>query len=412
MGNSFEEKHYGFFRGIVTQNNDPERRGRVKIAIPEFIPHYARESGLPADTYAARFVGGNNINTILDAKTLQKFNNVLKWAEQVSPLLGGGTAGTFDAKGKIATVGEGHRGVLPEPLGEESITPSGESVSPKAAMSIHATPGGFDQGYQTGLCDVYNNSIAPSPINNATKGSFSIPRVGAQVWLFFENGSLDYPVYIGYAFDKNDWNSVLNPQGSNPSPHYPGTAENIQNNEPYFFTGQTVLNSKAGSVEFIETDDYETIKISHYSGSHLAFTNHLVSDVAVENRTIVTNLDEHHTVKGNLGVTVLGDAHYTYRGDLHITYGDPNNKIIYDEWVEKASPAFAHAAQFAQKERTIKDPTLNGQQTKSGPNDNYSHPDKLTLTSNNWTNYIKTVNPISYIKKVAHEHSSIKVSKS
>jgi len=55
----------------------------------------------------------------------------------------------------------------------------------------------------------------------------------------------DYPVYIGYVFDKRDWNSVLNPQGSNPSPHYPGSAENMQDNEPYFFTGQTVLNSKS-----------------------------------------------------------------------------------------------------------------------------------------------------------------------
>ena len=37
MGNPLDEKHYGFFKGIIMQNNDPERRGRVKIAIPEFF---------------------------------------------------------------------------------------------------------------------------------------------------------------------------------------------------------------------------------------------------------------------------------------------------------------------------------------------------------------------------------------
>jgi hypothetical protein len=411
MGNSFEEKHYGFFRGIVMQNNDPERRGRIKIAIPEFVAQYAREAGLPADDYAARFVGGSNINTIFDATALQKFNSVLKWAEQVSPLIGGGTSGVFDAKNKVATVGEGHRGVLREPLGEESITPSGESVSPKAAMSIHAVPGGFDQGSNTGLCDVYNNSIAPSPINNATKGVFSIPRVGSHVWLFFEDGSLDHPVYMGYVFDKNDWNSVLNPQGSNPSPHYPGPSENIQDGEPFYFTGQTVLNSKAGSIEFIETDDLETIKLSHYSGSHLIISNHVTADVAVENRTIITNGDEHHTVKGNLGVTVLGDVHYTYRGDIHVTYGDQNNKTYYDEWVDKAKPAFMHAAQFAEKERTIKDPTLDGETTKKGPNDNYTHPDKLKLIKSNWSIFLQQVEPNSYSKKLAHEQDGIKVSR-
>ena len=49
MGNKFDDKHYGFFRGMVMQNNDPERRGRVKIAIPEFTSHLARDLGLSPD---------------------------------------------------------------------------------------------------------------------------------------------------------------------------------------------------------------------------------------------------------------------------------------------------------------------------------------------------------------------------
>lgn len=400
MGNPFDDKHYGFFRGMVMQNNDPDRRGRVKIAIPEFTAQLARDLGLPPNVYGARFVGGDNINTIYSKETLKKFCDVLKWAEQASPLIGGGTSGVFDAKNGNATVGEGYRGTLREPLGEESITPSGESVSPKAAMSINSTPGGFDIGSKTGLCDVYNQTLAPSPINNATKGMFSIPRVGSQVWLFFENGSLDHPVYIGYVYDKQDWNSVFNAQGSNPDMHYPAGSENMQDSEPFFFTGKTVMNSKAGSVEFIETDDFEKVKISHYSGSFYEMSNHLTAEVCVENKTTVVNQQEMHTVKGDRAIRVMGDNHERYEGDHHLTYGDPDNKTLYDQWVETATPAFMHAANFSEQFRLIEDPTSSGA-SKGGPSKTYSHPTKLTLVTN-WTNLLKGMNPSSYSKKVQH----------
>lgn len=408
MGNKFEEKHYGFFRGLVTQNNDPERRGRVKIAIPEFTAHLARESNLPPDIHQARFLGGDNICSFYNKENTQKHNEVLMWAEQASPLIGGGSAGVYDAKNSVATVGEGHRGVLREPLGEDSITPSGESVSPKAALSINATPGGFGEGYKTGMCDVYNESVAPTPINNGAKGMFSIPRVGAQVWVFFENGSLDKPVYMGYVFDKQDWNSVTNPQGSNPSLHYPAGAESMPDKEPYFFAGQTSFNSKAGSLEFIETDDFEKIKISHYSGSHYEIGNHVTVEVAVENKVVVVNQEEHHTVKGDRGLTVLGDNHESYRGDHYVTYGDPDNKTYYDDWVNTAKPAFAHAAQFSQKERTIEDPTKDGA-SKGGPNNNFSHPNKLTLVKS-WPSWLKGMNPTAYMKKIQHTELGVAAS--
>lgn len=403
--NPFEEKHYGFFRGTVLQNDDPDRRGRVKIAIPEFVAQLARDLGLPPTVYSARFVG-DTINTIYSSEVIQKFCDVLKWAEQASPLIGGGTAGVFDAKNGNATVGEGYRGTLREPLGEESITPSGESVSPKATASVNAIPGGFDIGYKTGICDVYNQTLAPTPINNASKGMFSVPRVGSQVWVFFENGSIDYPVYIGYVFDKQDWNSVMNTQGSNPDLHYPAGSENRQDGEPYFFTGKTVFNSKAGSLEFIETDDFEKIKISHYSGSFYEISNHITAEVSVENKITVVNQQETHTVKGDRGIRVMGDNHERYEGDHYLTYGDPDNKTFYDQWVEKAKPAFLHAANFSQKIRVIEDPTQSGE-SKKGPNKTFSHPTKLTLETN-WTNLLKGMKPSSYMKKVQHTELGVK----
>jgi len=403
MGNPLDEKHYGFFKGIVVQNNDPERRGRVKLAIPEFIVEHVRDAGLDPDVYACRFIGGENITSIFNAETLKKFCDNLRWAEQAAPLIGGGTSGVFDAKNKIATVGEGHRGILREPVAEESVTPSGESVSPKAAMSVHGTAGGFDQGVRTGMCDVYNQSYAPTAINNATKGVFSVPRVGSQVWVFFDGGSLLHPVYMAYVYDQNDWNSVMNPQGANPSLHYPAGSENMQDEEPFFFTGQTVINTKAGSLEFIETDDFEKIKLSHYSGSFYEIGNGTTVEVNVSNKATVTNINEHHTIKGDSSFVCHGDRHEVYRGHFHITYGDPDNKTLYDDWVETASPAFAHAAQFEQKERVIKDPTKDGA-AKSNANTTNKHPNRLTFNTGNWAGTLKGMNPSSHEKRIQHEY--------
>jgi len=403
MGNPNEEKHYGFFRGKVIQNNDPERMGRVKVFIPEFASDLARQLGLEPSVFGARFTGGKNIDTFLDANVLEKLKGVLPWVEQASPLMGGGTSGVYDIKNNIATVGEGHRGAESfEPLGEESISPSGESVPARAGYSVHGTPGLCDTGYKTGLADTYNQSLGPTGLNNASKGSFSVPRVGADVWVFFENGSINKPVYMAYAFDKSDWNSVCNPQDTNPDLHYPGGSENIKGDgDQFYYTGKHVLNSKAGSLEFIETDDLEKIKITHYSGSFLEFGNHITSEVAIQNKTTFVNGDHFHSVKGNSVTRINGDTHLRYEGHVFLTYGDPDKKSYYSEWVEKAAPAFNHAAAFNDKERPIKDPTKDGI-AKKNCNNKYSHPksgEKGDLTlKKDWTKHLKTMSVFKYAK--------------
>jgi hypothetical protein len=407
--NTFKEGLYGFYRGIVVQNDDPEKRGRVKIAIPQFFVHYLREANLPQDTYLARFVGGENIVTVLDATALEKFSKVLKWAEQASPLIGAGTAGVFDAKNKIATVGEGYNGSGSfEDLKENSITRSGEPVSPKATRSINGTPGGFDIGYKTGIHDLYNQLYAPTQINNATKGIFSVPRVGAHVWLFFDQGSAEHPVYMAYVFDGSDWRSVVNPQKSNPSPHYPAGAENKQDKEPFFLTGQTVLNTKAGSLEFIDTDDFEKIKMSHYSGSFYEMNNHFTCEVSVENKSSIVYQNETETVFGDHAKIVQGDAHLIYRGHTHITYGDPDNKTLYDQWVETAKPAFLHAALFSQPVTIVKDPTTNGA-AKKNQNSKYRYPNNQLSSKpkKTWSLTLANMNPTKHMKLVQHKELGV-----
>lgn len=392
-----EKLYYGFYRGVVIQNNDPDRAGKIKVFIPQFAAHFARNAGVTEDELRLSFVGGKNIDTFLKGEVLKKFRNSINWIEQASPLVGSGTAGVYDAKNDIATVSDAHRGEEFLESSSESITKSGEPVSPKALHSIHGIKGNFDIGSNTGTCDPRNDLMSPSGINNAAKGLFSIPRVGAWVWLFFENGSLDKPVYFGYSYGKEDWNSVLNPQESNANIHYPAGAENIEDGEPFFYTGQTVFNSKAGSLEFTDTDDFENIRLSHFGGSFFAIGNDFWYDTCVGNKTYVVNKDEFHTVKGNRSLFVEGESHEHYRDYHYTTYGDLNSKSTYEQWMETAAPAFQHAALFAEKEREVKDPTTNGETTKKGPNDKYKSPDKLTLgITSGWNTLLKQVNPFEY----------------
>jgi hypothetical protein len=411
--NPLEEKHYGFFRGMVIQNNDPERRGRVKVFISELAAQVSRNKGenqtSPKEVYEARFAGGSNINSYMDADTRELAKKSLFWAEQASPLIGSGTAGVCDVKNNVATVGEGYRGAPFEPLGDESITPTGESVSPKAAISQNANPGLFDTGYKTGLADTYNQSLAPTGYNNAVKAMLSIPKVGAQVWVFFENGNILNPVYFGYVLDKNDWNSVFNPQESNPDPHYPGGSENIPNDgQPFFSTGKTVMNTKAGSLEFIETDDLEKIKLSHNTGSFYEMSNNITAEVCTGKKTTVVNDEDRYSVKGNRAFSINGDCHDTYRGNHYITYGDGDNKLFYEDWMKAAEPAFQQSTLFSNKVITAKDPTVGGS-VKGNANANYSLPNKSTVANRltlqtDWTGLINGAAgvPSSYTKKIQH----------
>jgi hypothetical protein len=198
----------------------------------------------------------------------------------------------------------------------------------------------------------------------------------------------------------------MNPQGSNPSLHYPAGSENMQDHDPYYFTEQTILNTKAGSLEFIATDDFETIKFSHYSGSVYQMSNHVTGELCAENKSTIIKMDEYHSVFGNQTSIVKGDSYITYMGEHHVTYGDHTNKTLYQDWVDKAAPAFSHAAQFAKKEWEIKDPTtINPEKkgSKEAPNYKFTHPkNNLTLTTD-WNALLKDMNVSDFQQQIQHE---------
>lgn len=56
--------------------------------------------------------------------------------------------------------------------------------------------------------------------NDAAKGMFAFPGVGAMVWIFFREGNPLFPVYFAASYSANEWKSAcrgssLNPEGTN-----------------------------------------------------------------------------------------------------------------------------------------------------------------------------------------------------
>ena len=56
--------------------------------------------------------------------------------------------------------------------------------------------------------------------NDAAKGMFAFPGVGAMVWIFFREGNPQFPVYFAASYGANEWKSAyngasLNPEGTN-----------------------------------------------------------------------------------------------------------------------------------------------------------------------------------------------------
>ena len=86
---AISQNYYGFYRGIVIDNSDPDSRGRVKVFLPEFATSIINKMGLPNDIdYEVKFVG---TNPLLSGEALEYAKRVSKWAEQASPLVGSGS---------------------------------------------------------------------------------------------------------------------------------------------------------------------------------------------------------------------------------------------------------------------------------------------------------------------------------
>ena len=240
----------GFSLGIVVQNNDPQKRGRVKV----FIPHlslnlYEGWDALTKDGKTS-FETDKSFEKLSDPKikdVIDKIKNQLPWANCAAPIFGENGDHYYNALNTESKTGDG-----------------GDKESDKPAKAIEDAP----------PQDAFENSYQHNSYNNSTKGLFSVPRVGSRVWVFFENNNLNRPVYFATSYDKNDWSNVSDG-------HYPDKGENFSKNdklpddEEYddSYQNKVVVSQRGGVIEIVNSDNQESVQISHYNGGFKIWSN-------------------------------------------------------------------------------------------------------------------------------------------
>ena len=289
------EKIYGNHRGIVAQNNDPKQRGRIKV----FVPHISANIYEGWDNKNADKSFDNLADPIIK-DIINNVRDVLPWANCASPIVGEVGDHYYDSFKNTVKFGD-----------------SSDKSSDKPAKGYEDSP----------LTDEFGNSYSPSSYSNATKGLFSVPKVGAKVWVFFEDGDANRPVYFAASYDSDDWDGVSD------DTNYPDKFENAaaRDNDGSSDTYQNklVVSQKGGVIEIINTDNEESVKITHYKGSFKVWNNDEVKEfvegddnkLVKGEQNITVKKDQNLYVGGNMNITVIGNANINVTQDCNITSG-------------------------------------------------------------------------------------------
>lgn len=150
-------------------------------------------------------------------------------------------------------------------------------------------------------------------------GGFIVPDVGAHVWVFFEEGEPDQPVYWAGAPARIDM----------PSERFQPPAQYPRNK---------VFKTKAGHViELDDSPENTRIRIKHKSGTHKTIVDNgdtieeIVANLSIfveENASIYVKGDVSETVEGNLVRQIQGDVTEIIEGDyVQSVSGDSSSNV-------------------------------------------------------------------------------------
>ena len=246
QGIEYKRDDQSFYKGIIVKNNDPEMLFRCKVYLPE-ISNQPLEDWLKEfanGTIKTKFPGENNpTDNWSDVQIFHEISQFIPWAEPCLPITGEFGPARFFSPDSAATVSETNAKAGFQTNNTSAPTIESGSFAPAHSYVNDETnlPDPFADPIKN--LAVYNNPYSreyqPASYSEASKGTFCIPRVGAQVWVFHYRGDLNFPVYFGGRNSTRDnatiYSSAQGAQGSSspPSDSYPGTFENTprQNRE-------------------------------------------------------------------------------------------------------------------------------------------------------------------------------------
>ncbi|NBP04424.1 MAG: hypothetical protein EBU90_30940, partial [Proteobacteria bacterium] len=216
------EKDHGIYRAMVIDNADTQvpNSGRVQVFIPEIHGLNLQQFLKGKETVNYKFPG-DNIESDLDSKTIKYLKTLCPWATACLPVIGETGPGLYNARSGGATVNDNPcYGTSDANFPEKFIKPGAITESPG-----HISPDAFSTPSFnfTARGNSHGAEYRAPTYSNAPKGSFAIPRVGANLLVMFWKGDPNFPVYIGYLPSAQDFANIFSMDGTNPG--YPGGFE-------------------------------------------------------------------------------------------------------------------------------------------------------------------------------------------
>jgi len=319
-------KYFGNYIGVVVQNNDPEKRGRVKVFVPYITPSVYKGWNEVKKDKKFKFLGTNVYSDLTEI--IDDLRKILPWAECAAPLAGEASSGRFSNPLQAGSISDSNKinsflfNKQDCEIDESQLTDFSQNKD-----NIGEKPANLYDINAVELSDAFNNNEStvnnlnkfsynykPESYSNSAKGVFCVPSVGAHLWVFFDAGDPLFPVYFATSYGRADWQSIYESTSAEKGIDYPGEFENKKTgniSEEYnlqTYRNKYVVNQKGGTLSFVNTDNKESVKLSHYSGSFKEFNNFTNIEFASNN--------DQKLVLGNSFLTIKTDRNEYTEGDF------------------------------------------------------------------------------------------------
>ena len=366
-------RYFGNYLGIVIQNNDPDKGGKIKIWVPHISPTVYKNWDEKNEDKSFKFIGKNIDSDITDI--IEELKVVVPWAECASPLVGSMAPARYNAYEQTATISDSNKKDREESSSSDAYKLNDDGIGEKPARKYEhhdlKVADAFSNKNEVRFNNVnkFSYNYVPTSYSNSAKGSFSVPNVGAHIWIFFAEGNPDNPVYFATTYGEAEWKSIYNSDLD-----YPGSYENIStdyNHNTDIYRNKYVINQKGGTIEIVSTDNKEALKLTHYSGSFKEFNNDVNIEFASKNNQKLVQGDEFFTINGTKNDYIGRDYDQIINGDYYKKIGNLTREYQ-KEWRDLME-SVADGKQLFELKRaeSIIDPNdfikkTSGQQSKVG----------------------------------------------
>ena len=299
----------GFHIGIVVENNDPNFGGRVKVWVPENSPNLDKLNNWIKEGKEITFNAPDSEISPELMEIWDELKEYLPWAEYAGPIFGGSSTGRFHCPTKKTALNDGKE--FGDSEAQNGFRPLNNYVGTGAEIDD------FMRADANGTVVNPNASdFVPTNYSGMARGIFSIPNVGAQVYVFYLAEDPMYPVYFATSYNteaikqiytkKQNLNETLEPGETH---DYPADFENSNKDtdDSKVFRSKTVINSNKHTIEFVDSDGRESLRIQHFGGGFKEFNNATNIEFAPANDQKLVMGDQFETVKGSRGFSVGGD---------------------------------------------------------------------------------------------------------